>query len=67
MSLNLSMIRLFSLDKSFFVTDKSECSGCICENIPHLATFTLMLSDATHLLFVLSIRGHPYELKAYHE
>ena len=26
-----------------------------------------MLSDAKHLLFFLSIRGHPYELKAYHE
>ena len=42
-------------------------SPWICEYFPHLATSTLMLSDLTHLLFVLSIRGHTYELKAYHE
>ena len=33
----------------------------------HLASSTLMLSDWTHLLFILSIRGHPNELNPYHE
>ena len=35
MSWNLTVNRLFSQDKSFFVTEKSECSGWICENFTH--------------------------------
>ena len=59
----ITMNRLFSLDKSFFVTAKFECS--VWFHIWRLLHW--WLSDATHLLFVLSIRGHPDELKYYHE
>ena len=38
-----------------------------CGKFSHMATSILMLSDSTHLLFVLGIRGHPYELEHYHE
>ena len=36
----------------------SECTWWICENFPHLATSTLILSDSTHLLFVLALESN---------
>ena len=67
MSWNLTVNRLFSQDKSFFVSDKK---WVLWVNLgkypPHLATSTVMLGDWTHLYFVLSMRGHPHELKPCH-
>ena len=49
-SWKLTMNRLFSQDRLFFVLQtKSESTGWICENFPLLATSTLTLNDSTHL------------------